>query len=52
MNYCNNKSLGANVGSLNRLLIEVLPILCFCAGIVPQKENAESVKIFSVIVKS
>ena len=31
--------------------MEVLRILCFFSGIVPQKENAESVKIFSFIVK-
>ena len=33
------------------MFIEVLRILCFCSGIVPQKENAEFVKIFSFIVK-
>ena len=37
---------------LNWLFIEVLPILCFCSGTVPQKENVESVKIFSFTVIS
>ena len=38
--------------ALNSLFIGLLPILCFCSGIVTQKENAESVKIISFIDQS